>query len=141
MFIGYERWFHHPPHFIIFLLSLITSILTFQFAPPNIYLTSLIINSASDYTFSIARKYDSNLAITPFDTQLVPSGSTFDFYFPTDYLVLTSSGTTITCDLIVINDAIVTGPFSVTTTGSSGAYVVKVAGAVLSDTAIATATI
>lgn len=141
MIIAFGPWALILRKFTIIIILMLSTAYCFEFAPPNIYLSNLIINTASDYTFSIARKYDSNLATTPWDTQLVPASSTFDVYFPSDYLAIASSGGPVTCDLIIINEAIVNGPFTVVITGSAGAYVAKVSGAVPIDTAISTATI
>lgn len=104
-------------------------------------MSTLVINTQATYTLIITRNYDGNLSPTPWDTQLVPAFSTFDVHFPAEYLSLTDGITSPSCSAIIINDSPVTGPFGVSYSGSAGSLVLKISGAITTDTAMYSATL
>lgn len=132
----------HPPLLLtLLLLTLLPTLSPFQFAPPIIQPSSTTINSTSTYSFILNRRYDSSLRDTAWNTELVPAGSVFEIDFPPEFRVLTADGSLPSCSIIVINDVLITGTFTVTRTGGPGSWVLKVDGAIPSDIAIASATV
>ena len=74
-------------------------------------------------------------------TQLVPAGSTFDIYFPKEYLILTNNSQPPLCDSVIINDIPVSNTLAVQQTGVPGNYILKISGAIATNTAISTSII
>lgn len=74
--------------------------------------------------------------MTPWNTQLVPANTSIDIYFPPEYLTLTGSSQTLSCDYVIINGQIAFGPFPILQAGSPASLVIKVTGVISTDTAI-----
>lgn len=62
-------------------------------------------------------------------------------YFPAEYGVLGGGGQAVLCELVIINDVAVSSSLTVVQSGTPGNYILKITGAVPTDTAISTASI
>lgn len=93
------------------------------------------INTVTNYTFGVVRNFDSNLNPTPYDTELVPAGSTIIVTFPIQFdLTLTLPS----CTQLLINN--ITIP-TLQYTYSKSSNNIIISGAIPTPLAIASASI
>ena len=69
---------------------------SFQFKAVSVSGTPLTINTTAQYTITAQRQYTQFLFNTPYNTQLVPSGSNLSIIFPQQYTLSGSEN----CDYI-----------------------------------------
>ena len=120
---------------LITLLCILALADSFTFLYPNIQVDNSTINTVTTYTFDVLRNLDSNLNPTPYDTQLVPAGSTIIVTFPIQFDL---SLTLPTCSQLSIND--ITIPILQYTSSRSSNNII-ISGAIPSTLAIASASI
>ena len=70
---------------LLALLSILALTDSFTFLYPAIQVGNTTISTVTTYQFDVLRSLDSNLNLTPYDSQLVPAGSTIIVTFPSQY--------------------------------------------------------